>query len=50
MGRSNGKFFLSEKNVVTELIMEKDNNDEFEKYFSVTFPKAIVLIKQIAEK
>lgn len=43
-------YFLSEKNGVTELTMEMDSNEEFEKYFSETFPKAIELIKQISEK
>ncbi len=43
-------YFLSEKNGVTELTMEMDSNEEFEKYFSETFSKAIELIKQIAEK
>ena len=42
-------YFLSETNGVTELTMEMDINEEFEKYFSETFPKAIELIKQIAE-
>jgi len=42
-------YFLTESNGVTELNMEMDMNEEFEKYFSETFPKAIALIKQISE-
>ncbi len=42
-------YFLSEKNGVTELTIEMDSNEEFEKYFSETFPKAVELIKEIAE-
>ena len=42
-------YFLTEINGNTELVMEMDMNEEFEKYFSETFPKAIELIKQISE-
>ncbi len=42
-------YFLDESNGVTELNMEMDMNEEFEKYFSETFPKAIELIKQLSE-
>lgn len=42
-------YFLSETNGVTELTVTMDSNEEFEKYFSETFPKAMKMIKQIAE-
>ncbi len=42
-------YFLTETDGVTELNMEMDTNQEFEKYFSETFPKAIALIKKISE-
>jgi len=43
-------YFLKELNGVTELNMEMDMNEEFEKYFLEIFPKALDLIKQISEK
>ena len=42
-------YFLTESNGVTELNMEMDMNEEFEKYFTETFPKAIALVKQLSE-
>ena len=42
-------YFLNESNGITELKMDMDMNEEFEKYFSDIFPKAIALIKQISE-
>lgn len=42
-------YFLNETNETTELNIEMDINEEFEKYFSETFPKAVELIKQISE-
>jgi len=42
-------YYLTESNGVTELSIEMDVNEEFEKYFAETFPKAIELIKQISE-
>lgn len=42
-------YFLEESNGETELTMEMDMNEEFEKYFSEIFPKAIALVKQISE-
>jgi len=42
-------YYLTELNGVTTLTTEIDVNEEFEKYFSETFPKAIKLIKQISE-
>lgn len=43
-------YFLSESNGVTELKMDMEMSEEFEKYFIETFPKALALIKQISEK
>ncbi len=42
-------YFLNESNGVTELKMDMDIKEEFEKYFIDTFPKAMDLIKQISE-
>ena len=42
-------YFLNESNGVTELKIEMDIKEEFEKYFTATFPKALELIKQISE-
>ncbi len=42
-------YFLNESNGVTELKMDMDIKEEFEKYFIDTFPKAVELIKQISE-
>jgi hypothetical protein len=42
-------YFLKESNGVTELKMEMDVKEEFEKYFIETFPKALELIKQISQ-
>lgn len=43
-------YFLSESNGITELTVEMDTNEEFETYFSETFPKAMALIKEISER
>ncbi len=42
-------YFLNESNGITEVKMEMDIKEEFEKYFIATFPKALELIKQISE-
>ncbi|MDX1940967.1 MAG: SRPBCC domain-containing protein [Saprospiraceae bacterium] len=42
-------YFLSEKDGGTELKVELDSVGEFEQYFSETFPKALQLVKEIAE-
>ncbi|WP_418262637.1 SRPBCC domain-containing protein [Flavobacterium faecale] len=44
------EYFLKEKDGITELRMEMDIREEFESYFTNTFPKAIQLIKEISEK
>ena len=44
------KYFLSETNGTTELVVELDATGEFEQYFKDTFPKALELVKQISEK
>ena len=42
-------YHLEEKNGVTQLDVELDSVAEFEQYFSDTFPKALKILKQIAE-
>ncbi len=44
-------YFLSENNGITELdvALAMDTNEEFQKYFEETFPKALTLVKQISE-
>ena len=42
-------YFLNESGGVTELKMEMDMKEEFEKYFSEIFPKAIEIVKEISE-
>ena len=41
---------LKEIGGITQLEVELDINDEHEKYFSETFPKAIEKVKEIAER
>lgn len=48
-GGSMENYFLDESNGVTELKMNMDIKEEFEKYFVDTFPKALELVKQISE-
>ena len=43
------KYFLEERNGKTELKVEVDMAEGFENYFSETFPKALQLVKEIAE-
>lgn len=42
-------YFLSEKEGVTELKVELNSVGEFEQYFNDTFPKALQVVKNIAE-
>jgi hypothetical protein len=43
-------YFLEEKNGGTELRVELDSVGEFKDYFNDTFPKALNLVKELAEK
>ena len=43
-------YFLSEKDGGTELRVELNTTEDFQQYFQDTFPKAITIIKQLAEK
>ena len=43
-------YFLSDKNGGTELRTELDAPEEYESYFNDIFPKALALVKEIAEK
>jgi uncharacterized protein YndB with AHSA1/START domain len=43
-------YFLTEKNAGTELRVELDTTEDFQQYFHDTFPKAMALVKQLAEK
>lgn len=43
------KYFLEEQNGKTELKVELDVIEGFEDYFSESFPKALQLVKEIAE-
>lgn len=43
------EYFLNEKNGITELKVEMDMKEEYEKFLIDTFPKALALIKQISE-
>jgi uncharacterized protein YndB with AHSA1/START domain len=49
-GDSNESYFLKETNGKTELKTELDAPDDFVKYFEEVFPKALALVKQIAER
>lgn len=44
------QYNLTEQNGITTLQVTMDTTDEMETYFSGTFPKALALIKQIAEQ
>jgi uncharacterized protein YndB with AHSA1/START domain len=46
---SKEQYFLKETNGVTELVAKVDIVDDFEDYFSSTFPKALEKIKDLAE-
>ena len=41
---------LTQKNGVTELTVEMDVTEDFQKYFQETFPKALEKVKELAEK
>ena len=45
-------YYLDEKNGMTTLTAElkMESSPEFEKYFSETFPKALAIVKQLAEQ
>ena len=43
-------YHLEEKNGVTELDVQLESIGEFEQYFNDTFPKALNVLKQIAEQ
>jgi hypothetical protein len=43
-------YFLSEKNGVTELNVEVDVTNKYQDYFNKTFPKALEIVKKIAEQ
>ncbi len=50
-GNATESYHLDEINGVTELVvkLEMEASAEFEKYFNDTFPKALEIVKQIAE-
>lgn len=48
-GDARESYFLTEKDGGTELKVELDSVGEFESYFSETFPKALQVVKDIAE-
>lgn len=43
-------YLLKEENGTTTLYLKSDSNEEFEGYFKDTFPKALALIKTLAER
>ena len=43
-------YFLTEKGTGTELRVELNTTEDYQKYFNDTFPKALNLVKQLAEK
>ena len=43
-------YYLQEKNGITELKVQMDATAEFKDYFTNTFPKALAVVKQIAEQ
>jgi uncharacterized protein YndB with AHSA1/START domain len=43
-------YYLSDKNGGTEVNVELEIVAEFKDYFNVSFPKALILLKQIAEQ
>lgn len=42
-------YFLEEKNGVTELTVEADTTEEYQQFFTDTFPKALQVVKQLSE-
>ena len=46
---SKENYYLKEINGVTELNVDMDSTEEFEKYFKDTFPKALEIVKGISE-
>ncbi|MFN7118935.1 MAG: SRPBCC domain-containing protein [Saprospiraceae bacterium] len=48
-GGAKEAYFLSGNQGVTHLKVELDTNEEYAKYFSDTFPKALAEVKNIAE-
>jgi hypothetical protein len=49
-GDARESYQLKEKNGITELDVQLDSVGEFEQYFNDTFPKALNVLKQIAEQ
>ncbi len=49
-GGAHESYFLKEKNGVTELDVELNSTDDFEEYFSKTFPEALKKVKEISEQ
>lgn len=49
-GEAIESYHLEQKNGVTELNVELNATAEFEQYFNDTFPKALKILKQIAEQ
>lgn len=43
-------YFLTEKDGATELKVELNSTEDFQQYFNDTFPKALAIVKQLAEK
>lgn len=43
-------YLLKEENGTTTLYLKSDSNEEFENYFKETFPKALALVKELAEQ
>ena len=43
-------YFLTDKDGATELKVELNTTEDFQQYFKDTFPKALALVKQLAEK
>jgi len=46
---ANENYLLKENGGKTELLVEMDVTDEFQKYFEETFPKALEKIKELSE-
>lgn len=49
-GEARESYFLKEKNGVTELNVELDSTGEADQYFQDTFPKALTILKEMAEQ
>ncbi len=47
---STESYFLSDRNGATTLRTELESTEDLQKYFNDTFPKAMSLLKQIAER